>query len=60
VAPSLYLINPRCDAPAYFGAEIHVAHGFAPAVLIADGALPTVGGWRLEKTSRLVRPCLLW
>lgn len=42
VSPSLYLINPRCDAPAYFGADVHASQGFPPAVLLADAALPTV------------------
>jgi radical SAM superfamily enzyme YgiQ (UPF0313 family) len=39
---SLYLINPRCDAPTYFGAEVHEQVGFAPTVLLADVAMPTI------------------
>ena len=39
---SIYLINPRCDAPAYYGADVHAAQGFGRTVLIADVALPTV------------------
>ncbi len=39
---SLYLINPRADVATYFGGEAFEAHGFAPAVWLADLALPTV------------------
>jgi radical SAM superfamily enzyme YgiQ (UPF0313 family) len=42
VAPSIYLINPRSDAPFYFGTEVHAARGFGPTLLLADAALPTV------------------
>lgn len=42
VTLSLYLINPRCDIPTYYGAEVHAGMGFSPAVLLADMALPTV------------------
>jgi radical SAM superfamily enzyme YgiQ (UPF0313 family) len=40
--PSLYLINPRCDEPAYFGADVHAARGLPAAVQLADPSLPTV------------------
>jgi radical SAM superfamily enzyme YgiQ (UPF0313 family) len=39
---SLYLINPKADAPSYYGAESVAAHGLQPAVNIADLTLPTV------------------
>ena len=39
---SLYLINPRCEFPTYFGGEALEAIGFAPAVLLADLAIATV------------------
>jgi len=39
---SLYLINPRSEAPSYFGAEVFEHWGYAPAQGIADLALPTV------------------
>jgi len=42
MAPSPYLINPRSDAPFYFGAEVHAAWGFGSTVLLADAALATV------------------
>jgi radical SAM superfamily enzyme YgiQ (UPF0313 family) len=42
MAPSIYLINPRSDAPFYFGAEVHAARGFGSTVLLADAALATV------------------
>jgi hypothetical protein len=42
MAPSIYLINPRSDAPFYFGAEAHAAWGFGNTVLLADAALATV------------------
>jgi radical SAM superfamily enzyme YgiQ (UPF0313 family) len=42
VRQALYLINPRCDVPTYFGAEVHSAFGFQPTVLLADVALPTL------------------
>ena len=40
--PSLHLINPRCDVPAYFGAEVHAGYGYPDTVLLGDVALPTV------------------
>ncbi|MGA2213470.1 MAG: radical SAM protein [Bryobacteraceae bacterium] len=40
--PSLYLINPRSDAPFYFGTEVHAAWGFGPTLLLADAAVATV------------------
>jgi radical SAM superfamily enzyme YgiQ (UPF0313 family) len=42
MSKSLYLINPAADHPTYFSAEIYAAHGFQPATLIADLAIPTV------------------
>jgi radical SAM superfamily enzyme YgiQ (UPF0313 family) len=39
---SLYLINPRSEAPSYFGAEVFEHWGYAPAQGIADLAIPTV------------------
>lgn len=39
---SLYLINPKSEAPSYFGAEVFEHWGYAPAQGIADLALPTV------------------
>jgi radical SAM superfamily enzyme YgiQ (UPF0313 family) len=42
MSKTIYLINPRCDVPTYYGAEVHAASGLAPAVLLADLALPTV------------------
>jgi hypothetical protein len=50
---SLYLVNPRSPVPSYTGGEAYAAHGFAPATLIADLALPTVAAlapahWRVR------------
>ena len=42
MSKSIYLINPRPDAPTYFGAEAYAAYGFAPAVYLADVVLVTV------------------
>jgi len=42
LATSLYLINPRPDVPFYFGSEVHAAHGFGKATLLADAAIATV------------------
>jgi len=40
--PSLYLINPRTDHPAYYGAEVYRDHGLPPAAFVADLAVTTV------------------
>ena len=39
---SIYLINPKTDAPGYFGAEANHYYGLTPAVLVADLACVTV------------------
>jgi len=41
---SIYLINPRSDAPSYYGGEAFAGHGMAPTISIADLATPTVAG----------------
>ncbi len=40
--PSLYLINPRSDYPAYYGAEVFGELGLPPAAFMADLAVATV------------------
>lgn len=40
--PSLYLINPHSDYPAYYGAEVFRDLGLAPAAFMADLAVTTV------------------
>lgn len=40
--PTLSLVNPAADFPTYFGGEVFAARGFAPGVLAADLAIPTV------------------
>jgi radical SAM superfamily enzyme YgiQ (UPF0313 family) len=40
--PSIYIVNPRCDAPSYYTADVFSAHGLAPAVLVADLAIVTL------------------
>lgn len=52
-SPGLYLVNPRSPVPSYTGGEVYAAHGFSPATLIADLALPTVAAlapahWRVR------------
>jgi hypothetical protein len=42
MSKSICLINPRSDFPTYFGGEVYGTSGFAPAVLMADLAAPTV------------------
>ncbi len=40
--PSLYLINPHADYPAYYGAEVFRDLGLTPAAFMADLAVATV------------------
>ncbi len=37
-----YLINPACDFPTYFDAEVYAANGFRPVTLMADLAVTTL------------------
>ncbi len=51
--PSLYLINPRTDYPAYYGAEVFHDLGLPTAAFVADLAVTTVAalagdGFRVE------------
>ncbi|MGH8656746.1 MAG: cobalamin-dependent protein [Gammaproteobacteria bacterium] len=39
---AIYLINPACDFPTYFGAEVYAANGFRPVTLMADLAVTTL------------------
>lgn len=40
--PSIYLINPRSDYPAYYGAEVFSQLGLPTAAFVADLAVATV------------------
>jgi radical SAM superfamily enzyme YgiQ (UPF0313 family) len=40
--PSIYLINPRSDCPAYYGAEVFNQLGLPTAAFVADLAVATV------------------
>lgn len=42
MAKAIYLINPACDFPTYFGAEVYAANGFRPVTLMADLAVVTL------------------
>ena len=42
MSKSLYLINPKADAPSYYEAEIFAHLGLPPTALIADLAITTV------------------
>ncbi len=42
---SIYLINPKSDPQAYFGAEVYAHSGFQGAQLIADLAITTVAAF---------------
>ena len=42
MAKAMYLINPACDFPTYFGAEVYAANGFRPVTLMADLAVVTL------------------
>jgi hypothetical protein len=42
MSKSIYLISPRPDHPWYYTSEVFDAWDFAPGVLVADLALPTV------------------
>ncbi len=37
--PSLYLINPRTDYPAYYGTEVFGDLGLSPTAFVADLAV---------------------
>src|SRR5690606_32547118 len=42
MAKKLYLINPNCDFPTYFGGDVYGAVGLSPAVFVGDLAIATV------------------
>ena len=42
MAGLIYIVNPACDFPAYFGADVYAASGLRSTVLVADLAITTV------------------
>ncbi len=53
MAKSLYLVNPKSEAPSYFGAEFYEHWGFPRTQLLADLATTTVAAmapddWQVE------------
>jgi radical SAM superfamily enzyme YgiQ (UPF0313 family) len=61
MSKSIYLINPREDAPSYFGFEVAAASGYAPRALIADLATTTVAAlvprtWSIRLVDERVMP----
>ncbi len=45
VGKSIYIINPRCDAPSYHTTECFEQFGLRPVVAVADLAVVTVAGF---------------
>ncbi len=61
MAKSLYLINPRAEAPSYFGAEVFEDWGYPAAQGIADLATTTVAAlappdWQITICEEYVDP----
>ncbi|MGH8613076.1 MAG: hypothetical protein ACREYF_13935 [Gammaproteobacteria bacterium] len=65
MAKAIYLINPACDFPTYFGAEVYAANGFRPVTLMADLAVTTLAAmvpsdFEVRLCDQHLSPVIVW